>query len=105
MDGDSPYDCTNVHLQTKAPWVIQTFCPVCSVNMSECMGKEAPTPEPELHLTAVRKRKARALIFVVLAYWPPDASGITSSLSSQQTHEDYDEAASTRKTLSPRGIR
>ena len=49
---------------------VNTACPVCSVNMSECMGKEAPTPEPEVtpEPTAPEKKGGSGLlIFVVLA--------------------------------------
>ena len=49
---------------------VNTACPVCSVNMSECMGKEAPSPEPQVTPepdTPEKKGGSGLLIFVVLA--------------------------------------
>ena len=96
MDGDSRMTVPTCICKDKCTvGHINTACPVCSVNMSECMGKEAPTPEPEVtpEPTAPEKKGGSGLlIFVVLAVL--DAGGVGYYFKvyrAKQAHEDYDE--------------
>lgn len=96
MDGDSRMTVPMCICKDKCTvGHINTACPVCSVNMSECMGKEAPTPEPEVtpEPTAPEKKGGSGLlIFVVLAVLAAGGVGYYFKVyRAKQAHEDYDE--------------
>ena len=96
MDGDNRMTVPTCICKDKCTvGHINTACPVCSVNMSECMGKEAPTPEPEVTPEpAVPEKKGGSglLIFVVLAVLAAGGAGYYFKVyRAKQAHEDYDE--------------
>ena len=96
MDGDNRMTVPTCICKDKCTvGHINTACPVCSVNMSECMGKEAPTPEPEVtpEPTAPEKKGGSGLlIFVVLAVLAAGGAGYYFKVyRTKQVHEDYDE--------------
>lgn len=96
MDGDNRMTVPTCICKDKCTvGHINTACPVCSVNMSECMGKEAPTPGPEVtpEPTAPEKKGGSGLlIFVVLAVLAAGGAGYYFKVyRTKQVHEDYDE--------------
>ena len=96
MDGDNRMNAPTCICKDKCTvGHINTACPVCSVNMSECMGKEAPTPEPQVAPepdTPEKKGGSGLLIFAVLAVLAAGGAGYYfKAYRAKQTHEDYDE--------------
>ena len=96
MDGDSRMTVPTCICKDKCTvGHINTACPVCSVNMSECMGKEAPTPEPQVTPepdTPEKKGGNGLLIFVMLAVLAAGGAGYYFKVyRAKQVHEDYDE--------------
>ena len=96
MDGDNRMTAPTCICKDKCTvGHINTACPVCSVNMSECMGKEAPSPEPQVTPepdTPEKKGGSGLLIFVVLAVLAAGGAGYYFKVyRAKQVHEDYDE--------------
>lgn len=97
MDGDNRMTVPTCICKDKCTvGHINTACPVCSVNMSECMGKEAPTPEPQVTPepdTPEKEGRQRAPdLRGAGGYWPPEAAGYYFKVyRAKQVHEDYDE--------------
>ena len=96
MDGDNRMTAPTCICKDKCTvGHINTACPVCSVNMSECMGKEAPTPEPQVTPepdTPEKKGGNGLLIFVMLAVLAAGGAGYYFKVyRAKQVHEDYDE--------------
>ena len=96
MDGDNRMTAPTCICKDKCTvGHINTACPICSVNMSECMGKEAPTPEPEVTpqpTVPEKKGGSGLLIFVVLAVLAAGGVGYYFKVYRvKQVHEDYDE--------------